>query len=420
MRDEMKKVPRLRFRGFQEDWELCKFERIFEKVKSYSLSREVETNEFTGMKYIHYGDIHTKKADKVSENSNIPNIIKKNFALLEIGDLILTDASEDYKGIATPAVIRENTSFDIVAGLHTIALRPKNIDPMFLYYLIKAPTFRKYGYKVGTGMKVFGISSSKVLDFTTYIPKNDETKLVSSFLEKIDYALDLHQRKLDQLKELKKAYLQVMFVSMNTKNNKVPKLRFANFEGNWEQCKLIDLATTYIGLVTTMTTNYTDQGTLLIRNSDIKEGKFDLNNPIYLKEEFAKQNENRSMKMGDVVTVHTGDIGTSAVITEDLDGTIGFATITTRPSKKLNSNYLCWYFNSNIHKKYAKRMSTGDGRSNYNMKDFNKNILVIPKIEEQQTIGIFFQNLDNTITLHQNKLDQLKSLKKSYLQNMFI
>lgn len=420
MRDEMKKVPRLRFRGFQEDWELCKFERIFEKVKSYSLSREVETNELTGMKYIHYGDIHTKKADKVSENSNIPNIIKKNFALLEIGDLILTDASEDYKGIATPAVIRENTSFDIVAGLHTIALRPKNIDPMFLYYLIKAPTFRKYGYKVGTGMKVFGISSSKVLDFTTYIPKNDETKLVSSFLEKIDYALDLHQRKLDQLKELKKAYLQVMFVSMNTKNNKVPKLRFANFEGNWEQCKLIDLATTYIGLVTTMTTNYTDQGTLLIRNSDIKEGKFDLNNPIYLKEEFAKQNENRSMKMGDVVTVHTGDIGTSAVITEDLDGTIGFATITTRPSKKLNSNYLCWYFNSNIHKKYAKRMSTGDGRSNYNMKDFNKNILVIPKIEEQQTIGIFFQNLDNTITLHQNKLDQLKSLKKSYLQNMFI
>lgn len=332
----------------------------------------------------------------------------------------MTDASEDYKGIATPAVIRENTSFDIVAGLHTIALRPKNIDPMFLYYLIKAPTFRKYGYKVGTGMKVFGISSSKVLDFTTYIPKNDETKLVSSFLEKIDYALDLHQRKLDQLKELKKAYLQVMFVSMNTKNNKVPKLRFANFEGNWEQCKLIDLATTYIGLVTTMTTNYTDQGTLLIRNSDIKEGKFDLNNPIYLKEEFAKQNENRSMKMGDVVTVHTGDIGTSAVITEDLDGTIGFATITTRPSKKLNSNYLCWYFNSNIHKKYAKRMSTGDGRSNYNMKDFNKNILVIPKIEEQQTIGIFFQNLDNTITLHQNKLDQLKSLKKSYLQNMFI
>ena len=207
---------------------------------------------------------------------------------------------------------------------------------------------------------------------------------------------------------------------MRDEMKKVPRLRFRGFQEDWELCKLIDLATTYIGLVTTMTTNYTDQGTLLIRNSDIKEGKFDLNNPIYLKEEFAKQNENRSMKMGDVVTVHTGDIGTSAVITEDLDGTIGFATITTRPSKKLNSNYLCWYFNSNIHKKYAKRMSTGDGRSNYNMKDFNKNILVIPKIEEQQTIGIFFQNLDNTITLHQRKLDQLKELKKAYLQTMFV
>ena len=66
-----------------------------------------------------------------------------------------------------------------------------------------------------------------------------------------------------------------------------------------------------------MTKNYTESGTLLIRNSDIKEGKFDLNNPIYLKEDFAEQNKTRRMRNGDVVTVHTGDIGTSAVITED-------------------------------------------------------------------------------------------------------
>ncbi|MCQ5120432.1 restriction endonuclease subunit S, partial [Coprococcus eutactus] len=85
----------------------------------------------------------------------------------------------------------------------------------------------------------------------------------------------------------------------------------------------------------------------------------------------------------------------------ELDGAIGFATITTRPTKELDSNFLAWYFNSNYHKKYAKRMSTGDGRSNYNMKDFNKNVIPTPQIDEQQKIGAFFKQLDDTIALHQ-------------------
>ena len=200
---------------------------------------------------------------------------------------------------------------------------------------------------------------------------------------------------------------------------KVPELRFPGFTDDWEERKLIDLATTYIGLVTTMTENYTNKGTLLIRNSDIKEGRFDLSNPIYLEEQFAEENKTRRMRKGDVVTVHTGDIGTSAMINNELEGAIGFATITTRPTKELDSNFLAWYFNSNYHKKYAKRMSTGDGRSNYNMKDFNKNVIPTPQIDEQQKIGAFFKQLDDTIALHQHKLDLLKEQKKGFLQKMF-
>lgn len=201
---------------------------------------------------------------------------------------------------------------------------------------------------------------------------------------------------------------------------RVPDLRFKGFSDDWEERKLTDLATTYIGLVTTMTENYTTEGTLLIRNSDIKEGRFDLNNPIYLEEQFAEKNKTRRMRKGDVVTVHTGDIGTSAIINSELDGTIGFATITTRPKKELDSNFLAWYFNSNYHKKYAKRMSTGDGRSNYNMKDFNKNVIPTPKIAEQQKIGSFLKQLDNTIALHQRKLELIKQLKQGFLQQMFV
>ncbi|EHK9413413.1 restriction endonuclease subunit S [Enterococcus faecalis] len=376
---------------------MCKFERIVEKLKSYSLSREVETNEFTGMKYIHYGDIHTKKADKVSENSNIPNIIKKNYALLEIGDLILTDASEDYKGIATPAVIRENTSFDIVAGLHTIALRPKNIDPMFLYYLIKAPTFRKYGYKVGTGMKVFGISSSKVLDFTTYIPKNDETKLVSSFLEKIDYALDLHQRKLDQLKELKKAYLQLMFP---VKDERVPKLRFADFEEEWELRKLGD--------ITKISTGKLDA------NAMVENGKYD-----FYTSGIKKYRIDVPAFEGPAITI----AGNGA--------TVGYMHLADNKFNAYQRTYVLQKFVvdrsflfSEVGNKLPKKINqeARTGNIPYIVMDMLTELkLSIPQDEaEQSKIGSFFKQIDKTIALHQKKLEQLKDLKTSYLQNMFI
>ena len=400
MRDEMKKVPRLRFRGFQEDWELCKFERIFEKVKSYSLSREVETNEFTGMKYIHYGDIHTKKADKVSENSNIPNIIKKNFALLEIGDLILTDASEDYKGIATPAVIRENTSFDIVAGLHTIALRPKNIDPMFLYYLIKAPTFRKYGYKVGTGMKVFGISSSKVLDFTTYIPKNDETKLVSSFLEKIDYALDLHQRKLDQLKELKKAYLQLMFPK---KDETVPQVRFANFEENWELCKLENIIEKQIkgkakvenlcnGSVEYLDANRLNGGKLIYTKAlpDVSER--------------------------DIIILWDGS--KAGKVYYGFKGVLGSTLKAYQLKECANSQFIYQQLLDNQNNIYNNYRTPNIPHV---VKNFSSIFPIwMTSFEEQSQMADILSNLDNRIILQQNLTDTMISLKKSYLQNMFI
>ena len=170
-----------------------------------------------------------------------------------------------------------------------------------------------------------------------------------------------------------------------------------------------------------MTKYYREVGTLLIRNSDIKDNRFEFTeNPIHLEEGFAEENTTRRLYIGDVITVHTGDIGTSAVITENEDGAIGFATINTRPNPKIvDSNYLSTFFNTNRHKNFAIKMSTGDGRSNYNLRDFNKVIVPLPSLMEQKEIGTFFCNLDHLITLHQRKYDALLQLKKAYLQNLF-
>ena len=200
-----------------------------------------------------------------------------------------------------------------------------------------------------------------------------------------------------------------------------PKIRFKGYQEDWEQRKVTDLGEIYIGLVTTMTEHYTDNGHLLIRNSDIKDGYFEFGeNPIYLDEEFSEQNKSRMHQLGDVITVHTGDIGTSAVIGENEVNSIGFATIVTRPNQEiLDSNYFATYLNTDTHKQWAISMATGDGRSNYNLKDYTKLVVPIPEIEEQKKIATCIVNLNSLITLHQRKCEEMKILKKYMLQKMF-
>lgn len=174
---------------------------------------------------------------------------------------------------------------------------------------------------------------------------------------------------------------------------------------SWEQRKVTEIGKIYIGLVTTMTKHYTDEGTLLIRNSDIKDGKFEFgDNPIYLEKTFAEKNETRMHQIGDVITVHTGDVGTSAVITENEAKSIGFATIVTRPNPKIiDSNYLCSFLNTDKHKKWAVSISTGDGRTNYNLGDYFELVVPVPSIAEQKKIASYIQKLNRLITLHQRE-----------------
>ena len=210
---------------------------------------------------------------------------------------------------------------------------------------------------------------------------------------------------------------------MNRNQQNIPNRRFKTFETgpNWERRKVTELGKIFIGLVTTMTEHYKDKGVLLIRNSDIKDGRFEFgNNPIYLEESFAQANSNRMHQLGDVITVHTGDVGTSSVIRDKQINSLGFATIVTRPNTLLiTSDYLCSYLNTPQHKKWAVGVSTGDGRTNYNLGDYYDCIVPVPSLREQHKISEFMSCLNNVLILQQHKLDKLKDLKKAYLTEMF-
>ncbi|MGY3764684.1 restriction endonuclease subunit S, partial [Weissella hellenica] len=222
--------PKLRFKGFTDDWEKRQLGNVVDKIKSYSLSRDVEYNESTGYKYVHYGDIHTGKADIINKKSVLPNIKPSQYTTLSVNDLIVTDASEDYQGIASPAVIQELPDANLVAGLHTIALRPQATNATFLYYLLHTNNFKHFGYRTGTGLKVFGISWPNLSKFEFNLPSLEEQDKVVDLLRFLDNLITVNQRKVNLLKKKKTAYLQKLFPKTGSN---IPELRFKGYIDAW-------------------------------------------------------------------------------------------------------------------------------------------------------------------------------------------
>ena len=192
-----------------------------------------------------------------------------------------------------------------------------------------------------------------------------------------------------------------------------------DYPKDWREVDLTNIANTFIGLVTTMTSNYTNDGAKLIRNQDIQNNKFIFKENIYLNREFAELKKSRMHKLGDVVTVHTGDIGTSAVIEESLVGSLGFATIVTRLDKKIADPYfISCYFNSKHYKDYVMSIMTGDGRNNLNMRDFNKTRLMLPSLPEQKAIAKTLMTFDRHIENLERLIEKKKMVRDGAIEDL--
>jgi len=200
-----------RFKGFTDPWEQRKLGEGLKQLKSYSLPRKYEVPE-SDTEYIHYGDIHTSSRKYVDKSFRLPNIKSGDFQLLQTGDIVLADASEDYKEIAEPMLMKNIKGRKVVSGLHTIAIRLKCGDPVYYLYLFLSPGFRHYVYKVGTGLKVFGINYDKVQKYFLAVPDEKEQKYIGKILFLTDQLIAANQRRLDHLQSLKKYLMQNMFV----------------------------------------------------------------------------------------------------------------------------------------------------------------------------------------------------------------
>ena len=384
MKKEKKKAPTIRFRGFTDDWEQRKLSTVTDCID-------------------------TGKSKFSSKKSGL-------YKILGSTSIIGYDDTYDYEGnfLLTARVGANAGNLYRYAGKvkisdNTVFIQSKHID--FLFCLLTHFDIKKLSF--GTGQPL--IKASELRNLQLLMPVNDsEKEKIGKVFSDLDNFITLHQRKLDQLKKLKKYFLQNMFPA---KGEKVPRIRFKGFTGDWEQHKLYEIGQIITGTTppTSDVENYNGD-LLFVSPADIDDNRYITKTITTVSEKGF--NTGREIRKGASLFVSIGSsIGKVAQMAEK--------AITNQQINAVvpNDNYdedfvfsLLETQSSNV-----KAIASNQAVPIVNKSTFsNIDVLVPPNITEQQKMGKYFANLDNLITLHQRKLDQFQMMKKFMLQNLFI
>ncbi|WP_265176722.1 restriction endonuclease subunit S [Listeria monocytogenes] len=289
--------------------------------------------------------------------------------------------------------------------------RIKSNQLEFIYQITSSNTFLRTMQTLSVGNAIKHISLKQISEYSSLGPKDIiERKKIGSFFKKLDNAIALHQRKLDALKLLKKGFLQQM-VTKSGEN--IPKIRFDDFDDIWEQRILGEF----------------------LKESKIKGSNGSL----------AKKLTVKLWRKGVVPKeeIYTGSSATQYYIRKTgqfmygkLDflnqafGIVplelnGYESTLDSPAfdieDSLNETFLLEYVSLARFYKYQGNIANGSRRAKRIHTDtFFEMPIPLPNSNEQQKIGTFSQQIDDLITLQQNKLEKLSSLKRFYLKNMFI
>ncbi|HDU2614251.1 TPA: restriction endonuclease subunit S [Enterococcus faecalis] len=331
------------------------------------------------------------------------NILVKNYFVLKKNDYLISKRQVVH---GANGIVPENMDGAVVSNEYLVSVGNESIKTDYLTIISQLPQMYKLfflsSYGIDIEKLVFNVEDWKKR--TMLVPNIDEQVKIASFFKIIDDTITLHQRKLEQLKELKKAYLQLMFPK---KDETVPRVRFADFEDDWQLCKLGATFSIIMGQ-SPNSENYTenpDDYILVQGNSDMKNNKVV---PRIWTTQVTKKAEKGDLILS--VRAPVGEIGKT-----DYNVVLGRGVAAVK-----GNDFIFQQLRKMKDSGYWTRYSTGSTFESINSNDIKEALINIPNKDEQQKIGDLFTHLDDAIILNQNKLNQLKSLKKSYLQNMFI
>lgn len=395
-----KNVPRLRFPGFTDPWEQRK---LAELVTRYEDPIETPNDGYirlgirshakgTFHEYVEPGhELETAQMYRVAANKLIFNI---------------TFAWEHAVAITT-----EDDAGKLVSHRFPQFSLSELLRPEFLKYVILDEGFHHKLYLASPG----GAGRNRVLkvdealDYPIFFPSVEEQHKIGEFLNQLNDLITLHQRQLDNLNEFKKCCLQKMF----PRNGKtMPEVRFPGFTDPWEQRKLGE-----IGSVSMCRRIFKEQTS---ETGDIpfyKIGTFGAEPDAFISRELFEEYKSKYPypKKGDILISASGSIGRTVEFAGNNEYFQDSNIVWLSHDERLSNSFLKCFYSvvkwAGIEGSTIKRL--------YNDNILNT-VICMPSVPEQEHIGLFFENLDNLITLHQSKLDQLKELKKGLLQQMFV
>ncbi|GGI15638.1 hypothetical protein GCM10007377_16890 [Galliscardovia ingluviei] len=225
----------------------------------------------------------------------------------------------------------------------------------------------------------------------------------------------MRQRKLELLQQLKKAMLQQMFPD---KGESTPQVRFKGFNDTWEQRKLGEVTDVRDG--THSSPKYIQRGHPFITSKNVSNGFINYENIQYISDDdYEEINKRSKVDVHDILMGMIGTIGNLALIREEPDFAIKNVAL-IKYSGRIDYQYLYQALQSSFVTSQLSSSLDGGTQKFVSLKRIRELEIAFPNEPEQQQIGIFFQQLDNLITLHQRKLERIEQLKKFLLQRMFV
>nr|WP_270340551.1 restriction endonuclease subunit S [Leuconostoc mesenteroides] len=408
-----KKVPELRFKGFTDDWEERK---LSSGLREYTDRVIVEDDKEYYQISVrnNFGGI-TLRGSKMGNKIGRKRQAKINLTKYP-QTLIFTRQTVEQGGIGwvdkycDGAIVTEN--------MPTISLDTSVFSKYFLTNLFQTRIFYKNAIldNVEGGSAQIAIHESKFLSSTLLFPNLDEQEKIGQFFKQLDDTIDLHQRKLDLLKEQKKGFLQKMFPKNGAK---IPELRFAGFADDWEERKLGEFSDVRDG--THASPKYVSQGHPMVTSKNLTHSGLDMTDVSFLTDEdFNEINKRSKVSIGDILFGMIGTIGNPVIVDRDDFAIKNVALIKEKTSNPITNKWLLQYLKSPSFNQFIQKENAGGTQKFIALGLIRDMKLRVPEFDEQQKIGAFFKKIDETITLHQRKLDLLKEQKKGFLQKMFV
>ncbi len=400
----MANTPNIRFKGFADDWERRKLGDYLD------VSREKNNDETYGKENVlsvsgEFGIVNQIEF----QGRSFAGASVANYGVVEVGDMVYTKSplkSNPY------GIIKTNKGKSgIVSTLYAVYKPRINTDSNFVQVYFELDS-RMNSYMhplVNKGAKNdMKVSDENALKGSVFFPKLEEQKAISQYFESLDHLITLHQRKCDEVRKLKKFLLKKMFPKSG---ELIPEIRFAGFTDAWEQRKLGELAIFNPKAELPEEFEYVDLESvvgieMLSHRTETKRT--------------APSRAQRLAQYGDLFYQTVRPYQKNNYLFEIPDKHYVFSTGYAQMRPLVDGRFLLSLVQNEDFVKTVLENCTGTSYPAINSNDLAHIEVYFPSdSEEQRIIGSFFRSVDNLITLHQRKCDELKEVKRFMLQNMF-